>query len=405
MGRDVCGCPVPRGGDRDHRAVAPGVDVVGGDDRVDGRDLVSVGRVLRFIAVEQLVELRIDVARDLEPIVMSAVSVPASEAAERFDCFGGSCAVLVQGSGPAGSAPQAVVLARRRLLEWHAQFSRFEPASELSALNRDPGETVAVSAMMARFVEAAVYAAVITGGLVDPTLVGEIEEAGYAEDFAGHAEDFAAAAIAPPDLFRRASAPRPAMPHPAARWRQVAVDLRHSTVTRPPGIRLDTGGIAKGLFGDVLAGVLSWHRSFAVEAAGDVRLGGSAGLTRAVQITSPFHPAAILHSFELTEGAVATSGTTKRCWIDARGRPAHHLLDPATGEPVRTGIVQATALAPSGVKAEALAKAALLSGPIAAPEWLPHGGVLVYEDGAHDVIEPPASELIRSATEPSDRVA
>ena len=32
-----------------------------------------------------------------------------------------------------------------------------------------------------------------------------------------------------------------------------------------------------------------------------------------------------------------------------------------------------------------LAKAALLSGPDAAPSWLPHGGVVVRDDGRHAV--------------------
>jgi thiamine biosynthesis lipoprotein len=146
--------------------------------------------------------------------------------------------------------------------------------------------------------------------------------------------------------------------------------------------------VAKGLFGDVLAEVLSLHESFAIEAAGDIRLGGAAGLTRRVEVSSPFDARRSLHSFEVVRGAVATSGITKRCWLDRRGRLAHHLLDPDTGEPAFTGIVQATALAPSGVEAEALAKAALLSGPERGASWLRHGGVLVYDDGGFDVIEP-----------------
>jgi thiamine biosynthesis lipoprotein len=235
--------------------------------------------------------------------------------------------------------------------------------------------------MMARFVEAAVQAAAITGGLVDPTLVTEVEQAGYVEHFSG-------APVARSDVARLSPPRRPAGPHPAARWRQVSVDRRTSTVTRPVGVRLDSGGTAKGLFGDVLASLLSWHHSFAVVAAGDIRFGGAAGITRPVQVTSPFDDG-VLHTFELVRGAAATSGTTRRSWVDDGGRVAHHLLDPATGRPAFTGIVQATALAPSGVEAEALAKAALLSGPETAPRWLPHGGVVVYEDGSHDIVEPP----------------
>jgi thiamine biosynthesis lipoprotein len=312
---------------------------------------------------------------------MSVLESPAGEAVDRFACFGGNCAVLVQGTGPAGSPPVAVELAKRRLLEWHAQFSRFEPASELSRLNRDPRPSVPVSAMMARFVEAALHAAAITGGLVDPTLVTEVERAGYAKHFAG------APSTA---VIRHAGPRRPGAPDPAGRWRQVSVDRRRGTVTRPVGVRLDSGGVAKGLFGDVLAAILFRHHSFAVEAAGDLRFGGAAGLIRPVHVVSPFEPERVVHTFELGHGAAATSGITRRSWIDDLGRPAHHVLDPATGRPAFTGIVQATALAPTGVEAEARAKAALLSGPDGARSWLPYGGLIIHDDGSYQAIEPPA---------------
>jgi thiamine biosynthesis lipoprotein len=66
------------------------------------------------------------------------------------------------------------------------------------------------------------------------------------------------------------------------------------------------------------------------------------------------------------------------------------VLDPATGQPAYTGVVQVTALAPTALEGEALAKAALLSGPEGAAAWLPHGGVIVFDDLSHAVIAPPA---------------
>lgn len=147
-------------------------------------------------------------------------------------------------------------------------------------------------------------------------------------------------------------------------------------------------GWAKGLFGDVLASKLSGHDAFAVEAAGDVRFGGAAALLRRIEVSGP-HGGSALHVFELERGGAATSGIDRRSWIGADGRPAHHLLDPATGKPAFTGIVQATALAPTGVEAELLSKAALLSGPARAKQWLAHGGVIVYDDGHFDVVEQP----------------
>ena len=314
---------------------------------------------------------------------MSTLAPPQPEAAERFACFGGTCTVLVAGPGPAGAPPIAVARVKRRLQRWHGQFSRFEATSELSLLNRDPRECVPVSPLMARFVAAALEAAALTGGLVDPTLLTEIEEAGYAHDFDQIER------IDRPGAASVGMAPdaRPAGPHLAARWREVTVDRHRNAVTRPVGVRFDTGGIAKGLFCDVLASLLTWHQSFAIEAAGDVRLGGAGRLQRPLQVKSPFDDE-VLHTFELAAGAAATSGTTKRSWADESGRPAHHLLDPATGRPAFTGVVQATALAPSGVEAEARAKAALLAGRDGASGWLAHGGVVVYDDGAWETLEP-----------------
>jgi thiamine biosynthesis lipoprotein len=50
--------------------------------------------------------------------------------------------------------------------------------------------------------------------------------------------------------------------------------------------------------------------------------------------------------------------------------------------------VQATAIAPTALEAEARAKCAVLSGPAGAAAWLPGGGVLVFEDASHLALEP-----------------
>jgi thiamine biosynthesis lipoprotein len=306
------------------------------------------------------------------------LTVAGAEAIETFACFGGSVTAIVTGSGTAGPPAVAVAAVKRQLLEWHDQFSRFEPDSELSRLNADPRETVPVSPLMARFVEAVIAAAQASRGLVDATLAGEIEAAGYTGHFDGE----------PVPLLRAlelAPSRTPGGPSAAAGWRALSVDRDAGVVRRPPGVRLDSGGLAKGLFGDVLAGILADHESFAIECAGDVRLGGRAGLERPVQVASPFEQA-ILHVFSLSGGAAATSGIGRRSWLDGDGRPAHHLLDPASGRPAYTGIVQATAIAPTGVEAEWRTKAAILSGPEGAKRWLSHGGLIVYDDASFELV-------------------
>ena len=316
---------------------------------------------------------------------MTVAYAVETEVVEHFQCFGGSCSVLVSGDSPSGFATDAVARARRRLQRWHRAFSRFEPASELSRLNSDPRRMVPVSPVMARFAESVVAVAAMTGGLVDGTLAAEVERAGYAEDFPGDPLPLAA-------VLKSVSARRPAAPSRAQGWRQIGVDRAASSVIRPPGLRLDSGGVAKGLFGDLLSLALAHHPAFAVDAAGDLRLGGRAEVPRPVQVACPF-TASILHTFELASGAAATSGIGNRSWIGPDGLPAHHLLDPATGRPAFTGVVQATALAPSGVEAEARAKAAVLSGPARAGHWLRHGGLVVLDDGDVEIIEPSIERL------------
>jgi thiamine biosynthesis lipoprotein len=308
----------------------------------------------------------------------------ASEARVRFACFGASCEVLVSGDARVCSEREAVEAARRDLEAWHVRFSRFLVHSELSALNADPRATVRVSPLMARLARAVRLAGSLSGGLVDATLEREIIAAGYARD---------ACELGEPVPLERALALAPARtvarPHADARWRSVVSDVASATVTRPRGVTLDCGGIAKGLFADVLAERLERHMSFAVVCAGDLALGGAAARPRAVHVESPFD-ASTLHTFELERGGIATSGIGRRSWLGSDGRPAHHLLDPATGRPAFTGVVQATALAPSALEAEVRAKAAVLSGPAIGPRWLGDGGVLVLDDGSHRVIEPRA---------------
>ena len=89
---------------------------------------------------------------------------------------------------------------------------------------------------------------------------------------------------------------------------------------------------------------------------------------------------------EIVLGAVATSGIGKRTWVNDDGDAAHHLLDPATGAPAYTGVIQATAKAPTAFLAEVYAKHAILSGTEEAPGRLPYGGVILLEDGTVEAV-------------------
>jgi len=292
------------------------------------------------------------------------------EAVRRFSCFGSRCTVAVCGEGAERAAEEAQVA----LLTWHRRFTRFSPGSELSQLNADPRGTVPVTPMMARFAQAAVDAARETGGLVDATLIGALEEAGYRRDLSG--------SLPLPIALGLAPSRRPAAPAQHSRWADVHVDALANTVSRPLGLRLDSGGVAKGLFADVIAERLADFDAFAVDCSGDLRIGGH---ERRIDVASPFD-GSMLHSYELSNSGIATSGIGRRSWLDADARPAHHLLDPSTGRPAYTGVVQATALAPTALEAELRAKCAVLSGPGTAADCLAHGGLIVFDDGTDHLI-------------------
>lgn len=237
---------------------------------------------------------------------------------------------------------------------------------------------MALSKEMAAFVTAAIEAAGQTEGLVDATLLDEIEQAGYRAD---HLR----ATVSLPLMLALAPARRPGGPHRAARWQQLRVDGLAPSLHRPAGVKLDGGGIVRGLCADEVGRRLAGHASFLVDSEGDLCVGGTAGAERAIGVFSPFN-GQLLHEFGLRSGGLATSNIAKRSWYAPGMRPAHHILDPATGTPAYTGIVQATAVAPTALRAETLAKAALLSGPEGAERWLRYGGMVVFDDGSHRVI-------------------
>ena len=119
------------------------------------------------------------------------------EAGATFDCFGCWCAAFVSGAGEAGPAQAAVAMVRRRLQAWHERFSRFLPDSELSLLNVNPAEELRVSPLMARLAQAVHMAGSLTGGLVDSTLIDQIETAGYATELCKPLELARALELAP----------------------------------------------------------------------------------------------------------------------------------------------------------------------------------------------------------------
>ena len=246
--------------------------------------------------------------------------------------------------------------------EFEAQeqrFSRFRPTSELSVLNGSVGRPTVVSAPFATVVGLALEAAAVTGGLFDPTVLRAMVAAGYDRDF----DELILAAR---EVLRPAA--------PTGRWREIA--LHGELLTLPAGVTLDLGGIAKGWTADraaeQLESLLPWS---VVDAGGDLRaVGHLPGEGLAIGVEHPVEEDVEVLRLCLTAGALATSSVVRRSW----GPNLHHLIDPRTGRPATTEVVQATVWADTCVAAEVRSKEALLAGPPA----LDHlSATLVLRDG------------------------
>ena len=297
----------------------------------------------------------------------AVVRLPVPTVDVTFRALGSEVRLIATGHGSRAAVGQV----RREILDYHARLSRFDATSELGALNTDPRAAVPASALLRSAVRGALWAAQHSDGLVDPCLLDALERAGYAGSFERQG------AVAPP-----AGPGRPAAPNPASLWRALRVDDDAGTVVRPPGLRLDLGGSGKGHAADLVARRFESFGRWVVDCGGDIRVGGR----REILIAHPLgdEPAARLL---IEDGAVATSGVVSRAWMTPDGRRAHHLIDPRTGEPAWTGLLGATALAPTTLYAETLAKVALMRGADGARETLARfGGLIVHEDGRVETI-------------------
>ncbi|MBK8294532.1 MAG: FAD:protein FMN transferase [Solirubrobacterales bacterium] len=172
---------------------------------------------------------------------------------EQFDAMGARIRIMID--RPSGNGvPEPAEAGRRArdfILDFDRRLSRFRPDSELTAFNQDPRTEVPASSLLRTAIRAGLSAAEHTDGLVDPTLVDQIEAAGYRQSRAGMT------GVPIPELLLDVPERRPAEPDPGSGWLAFEVDDENGVVRRPPGLRFDTGGTGKGLAADLVADSLA----------------------------------------------------------------------------------------------------------------------------------------------------
>lgn len=303
-----------------------------------------------------------------------AVAVPAlARTAYAARAMGGRLGIhLATGADDADTAARDARRAAGRVLAWSRLLTRHDPTSPLMRLNDDPRATVPVRPTLAAALAWADDAGRMTGGLVDVTRLAERLAAESGGD-----------ALAGPG--------GPAAPR-AAGWRIDVDGPRRTRITRTPSTRFDLDGIGKGWIADRALRLLERHPGAVVDADGDVAVRVAPGDRWEIGVADPRGADDLLAVIVLADvpGApgrgrrtwgVATSGTS----VHRFGPGAHHLIDPRTGRPARTDVVQATVLASGAATAEAFAKSAVILGSVAGLDFLDRAGVagaiLLLEDG------------------------
>ncbi len=262
----------------------------------------------------------------------------------------------------------AVLLDVQRLFDsFERRLSRFDPASELSRLNACADETFRASPALLDAVEAALWAAQMTGGLYDPTLLEALERAGYDRSF----EKIEAEPDAVDGPARGRA--RPSQSPVAGRGRYQAVQLNRARreIYKPPGLRLDLGGMGKGWTVDRAADRLQGLGPFLINAGGDIFAyqapPGKKGW--AIDLVHPLKSGQMMATLALHHHALATSTIAKRRW-QRHGQPMHHLIDPRTGCPAQTDALSVSVVAERTLLAEVYAKVALIVGVEAGLDYL-----------------------------------
>ena len=278
-----------------------------------------------------------------------------------FEAMGVTVELLLDGS-PAGAA-SALDEAEYEIRRLERIFSRFDPDSELSTLNRLG--TLEASTELAEVVSLALAARTATGGRFDPTVHDAVVAAGYDRSF----DDL------DPDGPRVRAGAVCSGP----------VTVTDSVITLGARVRLDLGGIAKGYAADRGCALLAGTAPCVVNIGGDLAIAGrpAAGVWP-IAVDLPDGSLTL----GLTRGALATSGVDHRRWRRG-GIELHHLIDPCTGLPSGSDLLRVTAFAETAVGAEVNAKALLLAGEGAAraeAERLGIPAVLLTRDGRVAVV-------------------
>ncbi len=154
---------------------------------------------------------------------------------------------------------------------------------------------------------------------------------------------------------------------PLVNFRDLILDPWEMTAElRFIGQSIDLGGIGKGYAGDQ---ILEVFKAFGIESAfsnlgGNVVTLGSKpdGAPWQIGIQHPRQEDRLIGIVSVVDQSVVTSGDYQRCYTDIQGNRHHHILNPSTGYPSRSGLISVTVVAERSMTADALSTMLFVAG-------------------------------------------
>lgn len=284
-------------------------------------------------------------------IVVSGVACAAQTeppAEEPQEAAGGLFAmdtyISLTAYGPGAEA--ALELAEARIQELESLWSVTDEGSEIYAANHSGGTAVDISADTEELLRFALNMARETGGALEPTIYPVLTAWGFTTDNYQIPEQ--------EELDRLLELVD-----------YEAITLTDSTVTVPDGMMLDLGAVGKGCAADETAAILQDNgvTSALLDFGGNILTVGSKpdGTPWRVGVRDP-DSEGNLGVLEVTSQSVVVSGGYEKYFVGEDGERYWHIIDPETGRPARSGLVQAAIVSRESKLCDALSTAIFVMG-------------------------------------------
>lgn len=243
-------------------------------------------------------------------------------------------------------AENVLKLAAARIQELEKLWSVTDENSEIYTANHSGGAAVGISADTEELLRFALSMARETGGALEPTIYPVLTAWGFTTDNYQIPEQNEIDRLLELVDYE-------------------AIGLTDTTVTVPDGMQLDLGAVGKGYAADKTAAILRENgvESALLDFGGNILTVGTKpdGSPWRVGVRDP-DTEGNLGVLEVADQSVVVSGGYEKYFVGEDGQRYWHIIDPETGRPARSGLVQVAIVSRESKLCDALSTAIFVMG-------------------------------------------